>query len=143
MRRKVHLAALIILLSPAALFAGCSPEGTVAPPPAATFVDVTVAEAETLILTNPELVVLDASPYYIEAHIPGAVPYPIVDGSLSAGLGQLDSGVPYLVYAHLGDTSMRAAEAMIASGFRHVYRLEGDFTAWISAGLPISVPTPP
>jgi rhodanese-related sulfurtransferase len=142
MKAIVHLLAASIALLPAGFLAGCSQEKSVAGPEP-SYIEVSVAEAETLILSTPDLIVLDASPYYAEAHIPGATPYPVRNGSLSEGLHLLDPDATYLVYAHLGDTSVQAAEAMIAAGFAHVYRLEGDFTAWIRAGLPISVPTPP
>ena len=142
MKAIAHLVAASLALLSAGLLAGCSRENSVIAP-AASYVDVSVAEAETLILSSPDLIVLDASPYYAEAHIPRAVPYPVRNGSLSEGLSRLDPDATYLIYAHLGDTSVQAAEAMIEAGFAHVYRLEGDFTAWIRAGLPISVPTPP
>jgi rhodanese-related sulfurtransferase len=101
------------------------------------YIDVTPEEAKTLIDTNPDLIVIDVSPYYNQGHLPGAIHYYLGDGSLDAAIPSLDSNGEYLVYCHVDSVAISGAQRLIDAGFATVYRLEGNYAAWRNAGYPI------
>ena len=128
---KPILAALALAVI---LLAGCM---TTAPPITAGYTDVTAAEAQELIDTTPGLIIIDVSPIYDQGHIPGAVTYYGGDGSLDAAIPALDPTAPYLVYCHTDAASIQGAQKLVDAGFTNVYRLEGNFAAWVAAGYPV------
>ncbi len=101
------------------------------------YMDVTAAEAKELIENNPDLIILDVSPRYDDGHLPGAVNYPIVDGSLDDAIPTFDSEAKYLVYCHSDTSSKSGAQKLIDAGFMNVYRLEGNYVAWVDAGYEV------
>jgi len=105
---------------------------------AATYEDVSVEEALNMMLENPELVVIDVSPMYNKGHLPGSVNHPVGDGSLDAGIPMLDINEIYLVYCHADGPAIAGAQALVDAGFENVYRLEGNYSAWVDAGYPIA-----
>ena len=128
---KPILAALAVAVI---LLAGCM---TTAPPITAGYTDVTAAEAKDLIDTTPGLVIIDVSPMYAQGHIPGALNYYVGDGSLDAAIPTLDPNASYLVYCHTDTASIQGAQNLVDAGFTNVYRLEGNFAAWVDAGYPV------
>lgn len=127
---RIALAAVLALT---VLFSGCIQQESEEP----TYVDVSPAEAKELIETNPDLVVIDLSPYYEQGHLPGAVNYPVAGGSLDDAIPTLDKNGEYLVYCHSASVSIQGAQKLIDAGFKTVYRLEGDYGAWVDAGYEI------
>jgi rhodanese-related sulfurtransferase len=103
------------------------------------YVDVSPQEAKALIDDNPDLIVIDVSPHYAEGHLPGAVNYYLGDGSLDRAIPTLDPEAEYLVYCHVDSVSMSGAQALIDAGFENVYRLEGNYSAWVAAGYPVEI----
>jgi len=101
------------------------------------YVDVTAAEAKELIDNTTDLVIIDVSPNYAQGHLPGAVNYYFGDGSLDAAIPTLDKDVPYLVYCHVDSVAIAGAQALVDAGFTTVYRLEGNYQAWVDAGYEI------
>ena len=101
------------------------------------YTDVTAMEAKELIDTTPDLVVIDVSPYYDQGHLPGAINYYIGDGSLDEAIPSLDKNKEYLVYCHVDSASISGAEKLVDAGFSPVYRLKGNYQAWVDAGYPI------
>jgi Raf kinase inhibitor-like YbhB/YbcL family protein len=101
--------------------------------------DVTAAEAKDLIDNNPDLVIIDVSPIYDDGHIPGAVNYYIGDGSLDAAIPDLDPDGKYLVYCHTDTASIPGAQKLVDAGFENVYRLAGNFAAWVDAGDEVEI----
>jgi rhodanese-related sulfurtransferase len=101
------------------------------------YIDVSAMEAKELIDTKPDLIIIDVSPNYDSGHIPGAVNYYIGDGSLDAAISLLDMNKEYLVYCHVDSASIGGAQKLIDAGFTMVYRLEGNYQAWVDAGYPI------
>ena len=101
------------------------------------YIDVTAAEAKQLIDTKPDLIIIDVSPSYDNGHIPGAINYYIGDGSLDAAIPTLDKNKEYLVYCHVDSASIGGAQKLVDAGFTMVYRLEGNYQAWLDAGYPI------
>jgi rhodanese-related sulfurtransferase len=94
-------------------------------------------EAKELIDNNADLIIIDVSPYYDQGHIPGAVHYYIGDGSLDDAIPTLDKDKTYLVYCHVDSVAIQGANKLIDAGFENIYRLEGNYSAWVEAGYPI------
>jgi len=101
------------------------------------YTDVSPAEAKALIDDNPDLIIIDVSPAYDQGHLPGAVNYYIGDGTLDAALANLEPNAMYLVYCHVMSASVSGAQKLIDAGFTKVYRLEGEYDAWVDAGYTI------
>lgn len=102
-----------------------------------SYKDLTPAEAKALIDSTPDLIIIDVSPRYAEGHLPGAVNYYVGDGSLDKAIPTLDKSKPYLVYCHVDSVSILGAQKLIDAGFDMVYRLEGNYSAWVDAGYEI------
>lgn len=103
----------------------------------ASYVDLPPAEAQALIDETPDIVIIDVSPAYEKGHLPQAVNYYIGDGSLDEAIPTLDKDKTYLVYCHVDSVSMQGAQKLVDAGFKKVYRLEGNYKAWVDAGYPI------
>ncbi len=93
-------------------------------------------------MDHADLVIIDVSPAYAEGHLPGAVSYPVGDGSLDAAIAMLDPSVPYLVYCHADAPAIEGAQKLIDAGFTTVYRLLGNYGAWVDAGYDVELPEP-
>lgn len=106
-------------------------------PAEAAYIDVSPEEAYDLIQNTPDLVVIDVSPHYANGHLPGAVHYYLGDGSLDAAIPTLDMSKPYLVYCHVDSVAIQGAQKLVDAGFSPVYRLEGNYGAWVAAGYPV------
>jgi rhodanese-related sulfurtransferase len=104
---------------------------------AAGYMDVTAAESKELIDNNPDLIIIDVSPKYDDGHLPGATNYYIGDGSLDDAIPTLDKEAKYLVYCHTDAASIPGAQKLVDAGFMTVYRLEGNYAAWVDAGYEI------
>jgi len=101
------------------------------------YIDLSPAEAKKLIDENPDIIILDVSPKYDQGHIPGAINYYIGDGSLDDAIPTLDKEATYLVYCHVDSASIGGAQKLVDAGFPNVYRLEGNYAAWVDAGYPV------
>lgn len=104
---------------------------------APTYTDVSPVEAKELIDTIPDLIVIDVSPDYAQGHLPGAVNYYLGGGALDAAIPTLDKNGKYLVYCHFESASRAGAQKLIDAGFKNVYRLAGEYDAWVAAGYPV------
>lgn len=102
----------------------------------AGYTDLTPAQAKDLIATEKNLVIVDVSPYYANGHIPGAISIPL--STLDSKIPSLDKTKVYLVYCHGDEPSIAGAQKLVAAGFPHVYRLAGNYAAWVNAGYPVS-----
>lgn len=131
MRLRIMVVGILILA--AAMAAGCTPGDQAQ----GSYTDLTPAEAKQLIDENPDLVIIDVSPVYAAGHLPGAVNYYWADGSLDAAIPMLDENATYLVYCHSESASRQGAQKLVDAGFTNVYRLEGEYEAWVDAGYPI------
>ena len=101
------------------------------------FTDMSAAEAKALIEKTPDTIIIDVSPAFAKGHLPGAVNYPLGDGSLGEALTGLDKNTTYLVYCHADTVAIKGAQKMIDAGFKKVYRLAGNYSGWIDAGYPV------
>lgn len=133
MKMRVRIMVVGILILASAMAAGCTPQGQAQ----GSYTDIPPAEAKQLIDENPDLVIIDVSPVYAAGHLPGAVNYYWGDGSLDAAIPMLDENATYLVYCHSESASRQGAQKLVDAGFRNVYRLEGEYEAWVDAGYPI------
>ena len=106
-------------------------------PASGGYIDVSPAEAKALIDENPDLDIIDVSPAYADGHLPGAVNYYLGDGLLDAAIPTLDKSKTYLVYCHVDSVAIAGAQKLVDAGFPNVYRLEGNYSAWVEAGYPI------
>jgi rhodanese-related sulfurtransferase len=128
-RLSVYILAVVTIL--AVVVAGCAPVS------APTYVDLSPEEAKALIDSTPDLVIIDVSPNYDQGRIPGAINYYLGDGSLDDAIPTLDKTKTYLVYCHVDSVSIAGATQLIEAGFENVYRLEGNYAAWVDAGYPV------
>jgi adenylyltransferase/sulfurtransferase len=101
------------------------------------YTDISPAEAKDMIDNNPDLIVIDVSPHYDDGHIPGALHYYLADGSLDEAIPSLDPQGEYLVYCHVDSVAIAGAQKLADAGFEKVYRLEGNYGAWVDAGYPV------
>lgn len=135
---------------------GCTTNGTTTPamtngtttpamtdettaPPAGSYTDLTPAQAKELIDSNPDVIIIDVSPEYDNGHLPGAVNYYLGDGSLDEAIPMLDKDATYLVYCHVDSVAIAGAQKLVDAGFTNVYRLEGNYSAWVEAGYPVEM----
>lgn len=102
-----------------------------------SYTDVSPKEARELIASNPGVIIIDVSPHYAKGRLPGSVNYYLGDGSLDKAIPNLNKENTYLVYCHVDSVSIAGAQKLIDAGFENVYRLEGNYKAWIDAGYPV------
>ncbi len=100
-----------------------------------SYIDVLPGPAFDMIETNRSLRVLDVSGMYDRGHLPGAESVPL--GTLEEAMADWDPELTYLVYCHGDPPSIQAAQMLVDAGFRMVYRLEGNYGAWVEADLPV------
>jgi rhodanese-related sulfurtransferase len=126
--RPTRLAAVALLaLLPLAAACGSDEEQTSSDTVAAGAqvpADVTVIDVRT-----PE--------EFAAGHLEGAVNLNVEDGTLQAGIADLDPTAEYIVYCRSGRRSAIAAEAMAAAGFTSVTDLGALEAAAAETGLPI------
>lgn len=69
--------------------------------------------------------------------MPNAVNYYLGDGSLDRAIPNFDKEKTYLVYCHVDSVAIQGAQKLVDAGFKNVYRLKGNYKAWVDAGYPI------
>lgn len=128
---KKQISLFVIMISLAFALISCTVVTT------NTYVDVSPMEAKELIDSTEGIIIIDVSPYYAQGHIPGALHYYLGDGSLDEAIPSLDKSKVYLIYCHVDSVSIAGANKLIEAGFETVYRLQGNYSAWVNAGYPI------
>lgn len=102
------------------------------------YYEVSVAEAKMLIEDEDlSIVVIDVSPYWSVGHLPGALNLPLGSGALDSAIPTLELAKPHLVYCHSDAPARIGANKLLAAGAKTVYRLIGNYGAWVEAGYPI------
>lgn len=88
---------------------------------------------------NPQFILLDvrAPELFEQAHIPGARMINYYATNFVRQVSQLDREATILLYCHHGRQSPLALRAMQKLRFKGLYVLDGGFTAWVEAGLPV------
>jgi len=128
---KKHFVIIFFMVILSLFLSGCASESTNA------YTDLSAQEAKELIDNTPELIIIDVSPFYAQGRIPGSINYYLGDGSLDDAIPTLDKSKVYLVYCHVDSVSIAGANKLIDAGFKNVYRLEGNYAAWVEAGYPV------
>ncbi|MBD3238908.1 MAG: hypothetical protein GF332_04715 [Candidatus Moranbacteria bacterium] len=101
------------------------------------YIDVAPKKAKELIDQNPEIIIIDVSSNYAQGHIPGAINHYVGDGSLDKAIQNLAKDKTYLVYCHNETASRLGAKKLTDAGISKVYRLDGDYPAWVKAGYEV------
>lgn len=101
--------------------------------------DVTPGEAEMLIETDRDLLVLDVrtEEEYDAGHLPRAVNVDYYAEDFAAQLDRLPKDRPVLVYCRSGNRSGKALPVMDKLGFTEIRHMEGGWNAWAAEGLPV------
>jgi len=97
------------------------------------YMDVTPAKAKEMMDSNKDMVILDVSPLYDQGHLTGAISIPVAQ--LEMRINELDKMKPILVYCHTDEASKQGADILVKNGFKTVYRLQGNYDAWVNAGV--------
>ncbi|MDY0274202.1 MAG: rhodanese-like domain-containing protein [Desulfomicrobium sp.] len=103
---------------------------------------LSVQEAQEMIQAHagdPQFILLDvrAPELYEQGHIPGARLINYYATNFVRQVSQLDREATILLYCHHGRQSPLALRAMKKLRFKELYILDGGFTAWAEAGLPV------
>ena len=104
-----------------------------------TYIDIPPEEAYSMLMNETFDLIIDVVglDIYNLGHLPGAVNYVWADGTLEEMIPTLDINGTYLVYCHTDPPSTDSAQKMVDAGIESVYRLEGNYRAWVEAGYPI------
>ena len=105
----------------------------------ASFVDVSAATAKSKIDAGDFEAIFDVSPVYNNGHLPGATNANASGGGtdLASLIDGMDKTKTYLVYCHGNGPAMAGAQLMEDAGFKKVFRLEGNYGAWVDAGYAV------
>jgi rhodanese-related sulfurtransferase len=111
--------------------------------PEATYTDISVEEANYMIESYPEVIILDVCNRddYDSEHINGAM---WVQISNVSAISELDEYVDWsiIVYSRNGTESRGACRVLVEHGFENVYNMVGGINAW-RVNFPVfSVPKP-
>lgn len=98
--------------------------------------EVTVAEAQALIDTNSELVIVDVRTpeEFADGHIEGAIVIPVSE--LVDRLDELAPEDDLLIYCRTGNRSTTAMTILTANGFTQLFHMHEGITEWVAAGYP-------
>ena len=124
----------IALVFLAALLAGVAlaeePQSTRAP-------SITPAELSDKRRSGEAPVVIDVRTpaEYASGHVPGALNIPF--DQISERISKLDTPHGVALYCMVGPRARKGESALLATGYKSVFHLEGGLAAWQEAGLPV------
>lgn len=109
-----------------------------------SFVDISAEEVNAKIKAGEIDAIFDVSPVWEDGHLPGAInANPAAGGTaLEDLIAGMDNSKSYLVYCHGDAPAMAGAQLMEDAEFKNVYRLEGNYGAWVDAGYDVETSTP-
>ena len=133
----VLLATAALLASP--LHAEDAPKAPPAAAPASAVKNVTIDEAEKLLQTQKDIVVIDVrtADEFSNGHIHGAKNIDIMADDFAAQIAALDKGKTYLIHCAAGGRSGRACKTPEVQQLKTVYHMNQGFGAWQKAGKPV------
>ena len=104
-----------------------------------SFIDIAASVVKSKMDAGDFEAIFDVSPVFNEAHLPGATNARGSAGGtdLSELIEGMDKTKSYLVYCHSDSPAMAGAQLMEDAGFKKVFRLEGNFAAWVDAGYDV------
>lgn len=110
---------------------------SVLPALAAQVHDISPAEAQELLRSNPATLLLDVRTpgEYMQARIAGAHLIPI--DQVTARLAEIPRDRPLLVYCAVGSRSSQVAGYLSRQGYADVYNMSGGIMGWQVRGYPI------
>lgn len=95
-------------------------------------IDISVKEAEELISTEKDLLILDVRTHeeYVDGHLENSKLIPL--GKLPLDIDELYGleDTPILVYCRSGGRSYQASLILENNGFRKIYNMLGGYTKW-------------
>lgn len=102
---------------------------------------MTPAEAEKLLATRKDVVVLDVRTpeEFAAGHLKGAKNIDVLDDSFAKNVAALE-GKPLLVHCASGGRSAQALPLLDPTKFSQVFHLNGGYKAWTDAGKPTVKP---
>ena len=102
--------------------------------------DVSVSESQDLIDSLQGEIVIDlrTDEELRQGKIPGAMVIDFFGADFEPSIQKLEKNKVYLLYCASGGRSGETSELMRKMGFHKVYNLEGGFTSWVKAKMPIS-----
>lgn len=108
-----------------------------------SFVDIAAETVKSKMDAEDFDAIFDVSPAYNQGHLPGATNANESGGgtALSDLIDGMDKTKTYLVYCHGDAPAMAGAQLMEDAGFMNVYRLEGNYGAWVDAGYDVETPS--
>lgn len=123
---------LFTLLTPLFLTLGCSQAED-----AAKNVDPKAAQA---LIADQKATVLDirTPEEFAEGHIPNAKNVDFFSKSFRETLAKLDKDAPIVMHCQSGGRSGQALPIFKEMGFTKVFHMNGGFSAWSKAGLPVA-----
>ena len=97
-------------------------------------------QAQELLESSKSITVVDVRKpeEFDEGHLANAILVDVTDENFEQDIQRLDRSGEYLVYCKLGGRSAKAVEIMTELGFANLHDLEGGFTSWADADLPIA-----
>lgn len=132
-RGSVALAGVVLVFS-MALWAGCSQK-----PEPTTYGDISAVQAEKIMSSQEDLVIVDVrerSEYSsVQGHVPGAINYPWSSGFLQQKYQEIDKDKEILLVCRSGARSASAARFLNQKGYRKVYNMLGGTNQWIKEGF--------
>jgi rhodanese-related sulfurtransferase len=104
-----------------------------------SFTDIVAIEVKSKMDAGDFEAIFDVSPMFNTGHLPGATNAKGSAGGtdLSELIEGMDKTKTYLVYCHSDSPAMAGAQLMEDAGFKNVFRLEGNFGAWVDAGYDV------
>ncbi|MEK6222844.1 MAG: rhodanese-like domain-containing protein [Chloroflexota bacterium] len=97
--------------------------------------EVSVAEAATLVAEGAYLLDVRTPEEWAENHVDGAVLIPVDD--LAARLDEVPTGQKIVVMCRSGNRSARGRDILLAAGYGEVTSMAGGINDWISQGYDV------
>jgi phage shock protein E len=130
MRSRIHPTVPLAIALAVALGVGCAAAEDAAPSISPQELELRLAQPE------PPLLLDVRTPEEFRAgHIPGAINVP--HEQVAGRRAELAAPNGVVVYCMRGPRARVAEQALLASGATGVARLDGGFSAWQAAGLPV------
>ena len=100
---------------------------------------VNVNEAQELLKSTPEMVVLDlrTADEFEMFYIVDAVNLDCESAFFERRIKRLDRDIPYLIHCHSGGRSIKALEQFKKHGFTNITHMDGGLREWMHAELPL------
>lgn len=100
---------------------------------------VNIYEAQKLLKSTPEMVVLDlrTADEFEMFYIVDAVNLDCESQFFERRIKRLDRDIPYLTHCHSGGRSIKALEQFKKHGFTNITHMDGGLREWMHAELPL------